>query len=229
MRHLVVGTEAYGMGNDEDGLMEDFVDYLLDMSAHPRLPKLDHLRVGILHKKGRRTVKNIESVHEYLTSRLKVPVDLIPDPGTLPLIDQMKLMRKYALVVTPPGSISFACMFLPRGAAFVHIDYWDIETGRSETMEGKYWGHLSNLVDVRYHVDKTEITPNITLSLTDRIRENSREQTDLGERSEWDLWRNYGDVLIDNERMWTAVRTGLWQVATNWGISEALEIGRAHV
>ncbi|KAI9018362.1 hypothetical protein DFJ74DRAFT_219578 [Hyaloraphidium curvatum] len=217
MRNLVVGTEAYGMRNDDDGLFEEFVDQVLVAAGYPRLPTLSSLRVGILHKRGRRTITNILELHRLLQARLTVPVDLIPDPGSLSLPEQCQLMRRYAVVITVSGSMSFACTFLPRGAAFIHIDYWDVNTGRSESLEGGIWQHFSTLMDMRYHVRKEEITPNVELSTADRARESARERTDLGPRSEWELWRNYGDVTIDGDRMWAAVRACMDHVALSWG------------
>lgn len=211
------------MRDDGEGVFEQFLDQLMAISGYPRTDRLDHLRVGILHKNGRRSISNVRQIQGYLADRLNIPVDLINDPGTLSLPEQMKLMSNYGLIITPSGSMSFVCTFLPRGAAFVHIDFWDLLQSRSETMEGIIWRHFSNLVDVRYHVQKNEVIPNATLSRLDRIRENSREKKDLGDRSEFELWRNYGDIVVDAERMWTAVRTGLQQVASNWDIGGAWE------
>lgn len=134
-RHLVAGTQMLGMGYDTEAIHDEFVEHLLcrlGLEARPKLP--ERPRIAIFEKKGRRRVTNSNAIAEAIRGKLSVDTDVL-EIAKLSFREQLDIMPKYSLVISPSGGIAYTSAFLPPGAATIFVGAWDSKTNSSATID----------------------------------------------------------------------------------------------
>ncbi|KAK4049306.1 hypothetical protein OIV83_004243 [Microbotryomycetes sp. JL201] len=188
-KELLVGTGGVRMGFPAEGhVWSDFASTIKKRSGIDPSYLPGKQRITIMYKARKRTFTNYDELVQSLRDRFNVEVELL-DPNELSLTDQLAVLSRTTVLVSPCGGISFSAAFLPPGASAVFSDYWDTRANRSFSMEKYIFTQMSDLTSFYYTVDKKDVSVDI-------------ENVWSGDRdNEWIVYRNYADVTIDLERM----------------------------
>eukprot|EP00741_Cyanophora_paradoxa_P001308 tig00000478_g1264.t1 len=147
-------------------------------------------RVAFARKRGRRELLDDEAVAAALAAQLGVAVDMV-DPRGLSVLEQARLMRGYAVLVSPCGGISFLGSFLAPGAAAVFVDWFNVSSHRSERMEAYVWTWEHRIKSYYYPVLREEL----------RINHARMMETRLDRENEQQIVRNFADVRLNLDRL----------------------------
>lgn len=209
LRDLFAGSAGLAMHLDTESLHDEFIAETLcraDLDPNPPLP--NPRRVAIYTKTGRRRTLNDVSIRDALVSQLNLPVDML-DVASLDFPGQLAAMQKYALVITPAGGLSFSTSFLPPRAAFIVIGSWNTILNSSSRMDEVVFSPRTRVRDLYYDPPKHEVRVNWTMV-------NEVTQGGVVKLTEWQIWRNYGDVEVDVERMVGMVKRALEEMEEGW-------------
>jgi len=163
VKRLLAGSPRMGMRFDLQGLglWDEFIDFILrDINRAPGIPAgPTDQRILVFHKgEGQRRAINEAEMATYLRETFEIPVDVV-DIATLTLEDQVQLVRKYSVVVTPCGGISFSTPFLGPGASAVYMGFWDTKQNASVQMERYIWQRQFHVNHFYYNVLADETAP----------------------------------------------------------------------
>lgn len=114
--------------------------------------KSDHTKITM------RRISNSEEIATFITKTYpQIPLTII-DPSKLTMKDQLEMLQKTSILITPPGGISTTLPFLPTNANVILIDYKASEDHRlfkinaSVSMEADFWDSLSYLNKHYYQI-----------------------------------------------------------------------------
>lgn len=198
MKKLLAGTSSFGMNRDVVGNFNKFVRYLIPLHIQDplQIPIPGKQSIIIINKlEGRRLVTNFNELQSYLESLFLVDVIIENHISDMTIEEQIYMMRKYSVMVTPCGGISFSSLFMTPGASAVYIGFWNVEIEQPDHMEKYIWTAQVDIRDFYYNVYKNEST---LKNVPDEDISNFYQ------------WRNYADVTLNLPRMGRVVYDALY-------------------
>lgn len=107
-----------------------------------------------------RGIYNLQEVEAHLKNRYPTVPVCVVDWSTLSIQDQLELLIKTTVLITPPGGISMLMPFLSAGAQAIIFDYLEKEDNwyvgsqkdRSVSMEAPFWNHWPHFKKRYYQV-----------------------------------------------------------------------------
>ncbi|GJN94338.1 hypothetical protein Rhopal_007412-T1 [Rhodotorula paludigena] len=204
-RNLLVGTRRLGMGFPSEHVWPEFVRELRVGAGLDPLARPNKQKVVLLHKVGRRTVRNYDEVEDALRMRFEVDVEVV-NPEELSLVEQLERMQQTTVVVSPCGGVSFSAMFLPAGSSAVFIDYWDARWNTTAQMERFIYTYNDNVMPFYYPVEKRDLH-----------LDRSKLPDWVDQKDEYEVWRNWPDVTVDVKRMERYVFSALLHAEVSYG------------
>ena len=138
------------------------------LAAHGIAPDVPPTRHTILlvAKKGRRVIANFKRVQAAIRQEFSSIADIVvTDFSGMSMREQLQLVSRTTLAVSPSGGISMILPFMPEGSHAVLINYMlgegeearhgecDLADGPcSWTMEAELWRHVRHITKVYYQV-----------------------------------------------------------------------------
>jgi hypothetical protein len=114
-------------------------------------------KIGILVKKGKRSISNYEELIPWIES-LGVPVSLIQPPET-DWKSELETIVTSSVTFMVPGGSSFSAGFLDSRSVAILIDMWDGSHNTSVQFESHWWETLGAFQGINYILDKSEVLP----------------------------------------------------------------------
>ena len=192
-------TQLWGM----DQLFAGFRrKVLLSQGVSPKLPRTSLLLLTDKFQSdfgaaggAHRAIYNLDEVHKYLTTRWETDhreVEVVVVRwSTLSFSEQLNLIGKASVLVTPCGGVSFIGSFLPVGGGLIVMDYLssmhDHEvfgcSGKNQScsMDALFWGMFAHLRTMYYQIR----------SPSEHITDNSGPKT----------YRDGYHVIVDPSRL----------------------------
>jgi len=156
----------------------------------PQVLSKNNKLVCMIKKKGRRRVLNMKQVSGALRKRFgaKNVRIYMGDFAKQSFKNQVKRISDCAVLISPCGSISMMNWALKRNAALIVLDYFNFKTGKSESMEGEFWGRTGWFKFIRFPIEKEQV------------------RIDCEDRKLWDdngfgAYRNCANMLLDPEKV----------------------------
>jgi hypothetical protein len=141
-------------------------------------------RVAVLVKSGvtRRVITNTDEIATAIRTELNVTTDLITfdSLAAMSLHDQIQVIHRYSVVVSPSGGGSGTTAFMRPGSAAIYVTYFDPERNGSGIMEEYGWTKDYRRLSTQMPLDREDIT----------FRPEDLERVANGKLSESELWRN---------------------------------------
>ncbi|CAF1204837.1 unnamed protein product [Didymodactylos carnosus] len=106
----------------------------------------------------RRSIYNLNEIKSYLQKTYKNIEIKVVKLHRLSFPEQIKLMYKTTIIITPCGGISATIPFLPRGAHAIIMDFYNTKKhrgwnpGESGSMEGYVWNYFPHFKKLYYQV-----------------------------------------------------------------------------
>ena len=200
-RHLLVGGGYLGLTYDRGFVISEFVAYMLESAKEKSLEvkraieaPIEQQQIVVIKKVGRRSVLNIEDIHQRLVLAYPNANVLLLDPSRIPLNEQIAIAQRTTVVFTPCGGISYFALFLRAQASAVISGYWNPGTKRSHNMEFMTWQYFDRITTLYYDVQQPEITIEPPGNVT---------------RRNPDDYRDYGALTLDPARFLPLMATAV--------------------
>jgi len=133
-----------------------------NLDIDPNFVPRTHLIV-ILDKKGKRAIKNVSSLYLHLKKKFPLLKVKLVDPSKIELRDQIILMSKATVLITPRGGISFIGMYQSPGAFSICLESPDPAWRITENEY--FWQNLNYLKQIMYPVSPIDLDCSTKLSI----------------------------------------------------------------
>ena len=202
MKKLIAGEGSLGMNRDDAGHFNHFIRSLINHYSVTLPPTIKHHSIGIVNKgEGRRQVTNFPELQAYLESTFVVEVTIINNIHMMSIPEQIDLMRRFSVVISPCGGISFSTLFKAPGTSAVYIGYWSPTKNKPEQMEQYIWTSQADVSDFYYPVYRNE----------------SFVRNPPAASTEFQKFRNYADVQVNFPRMRQIVQHAMYSTERRLG------------
>jgi hypothetical protein len=111
-------------------------------------------QITVIVKQGNRKMTNADNVTAIL-KKLDVPVVQIHG-GKLSHAQELEVLTKTTVLLTPPGGVSMLSAFLPRTSVAIIIDIY-LAKGRSVPFESWWWDIIKPFHYIPYHLEANEV------------------------------------------------------------------------
>ncbi|KAJ3334792.1 hypothetical protein HDU91_002524 [Kappamyces sp. JEL0680] len=114
-----------------------------------------------------RDIANFDALERGIREKYPSHKVIVLDPTIVTLQEQLAIISKTGILVTPPGGISMLIPFLPPGAHAIILDYWGSDDrlvntryGESVSMEASLWNVFPHVTKQYYQImDASDIQP----------------------------------------------------------------------
>jgi hypothetical protein len=115
-------------------------------------------QITIFKKNWSRSISNHDDLVKHITQKYKnQEIEVVEiDPSRLSIKDQINLMLKTTLLITPCGGISMIGFFLTSGSSLISTDfpgYQGEDKFTSDHMEAYFWNSLFWINDLYYSIE----------------------------------------------------------------------------
>jgi hypothetical protein len=179
-------------------------------------------QITVIVKHGNRRMTNADNVTLAL-KKLGVPVVQIHG-GKISHAQELEVLTKTTVLLTPPGGVSMLSAFLPRTSVAIIIDVY-LAKGRSVPYEAWWWDIIKPFHFIPYHLESNEVLlPEILDKnkgpLTEEMRElysSLKNQTyadleTLPSVLQHELWINFVNTRLSEKKVMQIVSKALARV-----------------
>ena len=192
VERLVMGHALQGMGWQGANWPHFMNAFVRGFPADVQKLRPSKMQILVIKKTNRRKITNFDEMVLHLQDTLGVNVVAL-EPDKLALVDQVRIVRQFPVLITPCGGISFISPFLYPGSSVIFIDYFHPAANRTEFMEEFLWQHDVRLHRYHYWLQKSDVTGLDTESKLARLGDVNI--------TEWEWYRHYPIHHIEPERM----------------------------
>eukprot|EP00243_Klebsormidium_subtile_P001266 TRINITY_DN12174_c0_g2_i1.p1 TRINITY_DN12174_c0_g2~~TRINITY_DN12174_c0_g2_i1.p1 ORF type:complete len:501 (+),score=43.89 TRINITY_DN12174_c0_g2_i1:1026-2528(+) len=164
---IIAGKHSQTVRYSRAASLWEFRNSLLrGLNFDPLRVPTEHL-VLIFRKSGRRGLHNVDEILAAIRKERRyegVSVRVLENVDDMPIRDQLELVTRSTVVVSPPGGASSLFFFLPRGAHLIVADYWYLKAtspsrsiGMTQHMDDSLWDFISHVKTQYYDVRKGEV------------------------------------------------------------------------
>jgi hypothetical protein len=179
-------------------------------------------QITVIVKHGNRKMTNADNVTLAL-KKLGVPVVQIHG-GKISHAQELEVLTKTTVLLTPPGGVSMLSAFLPRTSVAIIIDIY-LAKGRSVPFEAWWWDIIKPFHFIPYHLEPKEVLlPEILRKnkgiLTEEMREffpflKNRKYVDLkifSPATQNEFWINFVNTRLCEKKVMRMVSEALTRV-----------------
>ncbi|GAA5972796.1 hypothetical protein JCM11641_003945 [Rhodosporidiobolus odoratus] len=215
---LVMGPNALTMRNVDERSWPDMVQHMKQhVGIEPNGPLKKH-RVVVIEKHGRRTWLNYKEVREHIADVYGVET-LLVDPAKMSVPEQLELLERTTVMLTPPGGISFSSTFLHKMAVAIYVEWWSNAKGRSFPMDQEVYTWNADLHPLFFPLQLRDLS----------LDKAALDASLLQQFDEDQLWQGYANVTMPLDRLDVYLRSAFAHVSEGLGMKlpPGLRAGRA--